>query len=47
MSVELVVFDFDGTLAHRPGMWSQCLLDVLDSPLMVAPVAFWLLELAG
>lgn len=27
---ELVVFDFDGTLAHRPGMWSQCLLDVLD-----------------
>lgn len=28
---ELVVFDFDGTLAHRPGMWTQCLLDVLDS----------------
>lgn len=27
---ELVVFDFDGTLAHRPGMWTQCLLDVLD-----------------
>lgn len=30
MTVELVIFDFDGTLAHRPGMWSQCLLDVLD-----------------
>lgn len=29
MNLELVVFDFDGTLAHRPGMWSQCLLDVL------------------
>lgn len=29
-SAELVVFDFDGTLAHRPGMWSQCFLDVLD-----------------
>lgn len=28
-----VVFDFDGTLAHRPGMWSQTLLDVLDTHL--------------
>lgn len=27
----LVVFDFDGTLAHRAGMWTQCLLDVLDA----------------
>jgi putative hydrolase of the HAD superfamily len=27
---ELFVFDFDGTLAHRPGLWSQCLLDVID-----------------
>lgn len=27
--VELVVFDFDGTLAHRPGMWTECLADVL------------------
>ena len=27
---DLFVFDFDGTLAHRPGLWSQCLLDVLD-----------------
>jgi len=25
-----VLFDFDGTLAYRPGMWSGCLLDVLD-----------------
>jgi putative hydrolase of the HAD superfamily len=25
-----VLLDFDGTLAHRPGMWSGCLLDVLD-----------------
>lgn len=30
---ELVVFDFDGTLAHRPGNWSQALLDVLDANL--------------
>jgi len=27
---KLFMFDFDGTLAHRPGMWTQCLLDVLD-----------------
>jgi len=26
-----VVFDFDGTLAHRSGMWSGTLLDVLDA----------------
>jgi len=32
-AVKLVVFDFDGTLAHRPGMWTQCLLDVLDEHL--------------
>jgi phosphoglycolate phosphatase-like HAD superfamily hydrolase len=25
-----ILFDFDGTLAHRPGMWSQCLVDALD-----------------
>lgn len=24
-----ILWDFDGTLAHRPGMWSQALLDVL------------------
>ena len=30
---DLFVFDFDGTLAHRPGLWSQCLLDVLDQHL--------------
>jgi putative hydrolase of the HAD superfamily len=28
-----VLFDFDGTLAHRPGMWSQCLVDVLHEVL--------------
>ena len=26
-----VLFDFDGTIAHRPGMWSQCLVDALDN----------------
>ncbi len=31
MTAKLVAFDFDGTLAHRPGMWSQCLMDVLDT----------------
>jgi putative hydrolase of the HAD superfamily len=25
-----VLLDFDGTLAHSPGRWSQCLVDVLD-----------------
>jgi putative hydrolase of the HAD superfamily len=25
-----VIFDFGGTLAHRPWMWSQCIVDVLD-----------------
>ncbi len=33
VGIELFVFDFDGTLAHRPGMWSQCLFDVLDTHL--------------
>lgn len=28
---ELFVFDFDRTLAHRSGTWSQCLFDVLDA----------------
>jgi putative hydrolase of the HAD superfamily len=27
---ELLLFDFDGTLAHRPGMWTRCLLEVLE-----------------
>jgi putative hydrolase of the HAD superfamily len=27
---DLVVLDFDGTLAYRPGLWSQCMLEVLD-----------------
>jgi hypothetical protein len=26
----VVPWDFDGTLAHRPGMWSGCLLETLD-----------------
>lgn len=25
-----VIWDFDGTLAHRPGLWSGCLLEILD-----------------
>ena len=33
MVPELFVFDFDGTLAERPGMWLRCLLDVLDEHL--------------
>lgn len=24
------IFDFDGTLAQRPGRWSQCMVEVLD-----------------
>jgi putative hydrolase of the HAD superfamily len=31
MTSGLVIFDFDGTLAHRPGLWGQCLADVLQS----------------
>jgi len=26
----LVIWDFDGTLAHRPGFWSGCMVEVLD-----------------
>lgn len=26
----VVLWDFDGTLAERPGMWSGCVLEVLD-----------------
>ena len=40
MAPELLVFDFDGTLAHRPGMWTQCLLDVLDAELADHGVTF-------
>jgi len=25
-----ILFDFDGTIAHRPGMWSQSLVEALD-----------------
>jgi FMN phosphatase YigB (HAD superfamily) len=27
----LILWDFDGTLAERPGMWSGCLLEALDA----------------
>jgi putative hydrolase of the HAD superfamily len=30
MSDRVVMWDFDGTLARRPGLWSGCLLEVLD-----------------
>jgi putative hydrolase of the HAD superfamily len=26
----VVFWDFDGTLAHRPGMWSACMVETLD-----------------
>ena len=26
----VIFWDFDGTLAHRPGLWGGCLLEVLD-----------------
>lgn len=26
----MFIFDFDGTLAHRPGMWTRCLHEVLE-----------------
>ena len=28
--METLLWDFDGTLAHRPGMWRGCLIEVLD-----------------
>jgi putative hydrolase of the HAD superfamily len=30
MSDRVVMWDFDGTLAMRPGLWSTCVLEVLD-----------------
>ena len=30
MSRGVVMWDFDGTLATRPGLWSTCVLEVLD-----------------
>jgi putative hydrolase of the HAD superfamily len=30
MSLGVVMWDFDGTLATRPGLWSACVLEVLD-----------------
>jgi putative hydrolase of the HAD superfamily len=29
-AARVILWDFDGTLAHRPGMWRGCLLEVLD-----------------
>jgi putative hydrolase of the HAD superfamily len=26
----VILWDFDGTLAHRPGLWGACLMEVLD-----------------
>lgn len=26
-----IIWDFDGTLAQRPGMWSQCIADLVNS----------------
>jgi putative hydrolase of the HAD superfamily len=34
MAPQVVLWDFEGTLAARPGIWSKCLVDVLDE---VAP----------
>jgi putative hydrolase of the HAD superfamily len=30
VSDRVVLWDFDGTLARRPGMWSGCVIEVLD-----------------
>lgn len=30
MSGRVILWDFDGTLATRPGLWSACVLEVLD-----------------
>lgn len=29
--VRYLIWDFDNTLAHRPGLWSQCLADLANS----------------
>ncbi len=31
MTERLVLWDFDGTLAYRPGLWSGCVIEVLDA----------------
>jgi putative hydrolase of the HAD superfamily len=33
MATRVVFWDFEGTLAARPGLWRQCLVDVLDEML--------------
>jgi len=44
-----VLWDFDGTLACRPGLWSACVLEVLDEhePVHAATIARVRRELAG
>lgn len=31
MAERLILWDFDGTLAFRPGLWSGCVIEVLDA----------------
>jgi putative hydrolase of the HAD superfamily len=33
MGVPAILWDFDGTLATRPGLWSACVVEVLDEHL--------------
>lgn len=33
----MVLWDFDGTLGYRPGMWSQALLDILREHIPTVP----------
>lgn len=32
-TVRFLIWDFDNTLAHRPGLWSQCLADLANAEL--------------
>ncbi len=31
MNIGTILWDFDGTLAHRPGLWSQCLAELANA----------------
>ena len=35
---QCVLWDFDGTLAHREGMWSQCVASVVNREILGSPV---------
>jgi hypothetical protein len=42
----MILWDFDGTLGHRPGMWGRAVLDVLqarfpDYAVTLAPMLAW------